>query len=1824
MKHIKSRLWATILIIYMVIPVVAWAEDVHQLTVVAKPVIAGSFNTSSAQLASGNTIHLYAYANSNFTFKCWTDENGKEISRQMDFDYTMPAKNSQLTAEFDYNPANPANPAHNYWNKERGEMIVDDFSIGALQNAVRTALGYDNSSDVTSIIVAGVMNVNDFGIANSYSNCVLLDISRVTGINTIPSYAFDYTNLETVYLPASIEKIGTRAFAECSKLSALTIYAMTPPTLESSVFANVPEGLVVYVPAAAIGQYQDTEQWSKFTLLPIQEDIRSISVALPQGTKAADYDKMWLELTNTKSGQRLHYIMTDRAQYTFANIIKNTSWNVTLRNERGDVFGRIDNVEVKDEDVSVSFASLTKPQTVTLAVQTPDGKNVTGQTQITWTDAEGNYVAQGVSLAALPAGLKVNYAIALSQDLAMLYDAPKPTAYTLKDGGNSLTTKLAAIKQVTISGKVKDVATGMALNGAVVSASQTFAGKYSKTVNAKTDANGAFTMTVANVPTALAFAATDYVSQSVSMDPLAANETAKTLDDVSLKPISGATITVSFSYTTVDGETQNWYSDYQNVGYTLYNKTQGKAISQYNVQYPQIVLLEEVNGGDVLELTAESKTGAFKPVKATATISAEQKAEATFALVQLGQLKAEYAQSGNTSVVASLYDSTGKLLKTYSYQDMSLTVSDLADGSYTLVSMGSSQFFNSIYSLAQLPQSGLKAGTDYVQNAVTIQSGKVTELKIDLVPKLDESKFYYTGDNTSFTVNKPSIVAGNYLTLTGRIDFRQAYASGVSNVQLIVDLPEASEFVENSVMVGNSTGSYTLNGHQLTIPLARYTDRVRFCVIPTAGGDYAPSAFAQFDLNGKTIKQPIGSANYTAKDLSISVPSTVAKKEIPVSGTAVGKSTVEIYDNDILVGQTTTLANGSWATTIKLNSPYNLSTHEIHAIVKTAQGLEMRSESKSLTYDINALQVEKVTMYYSNPEISKNYELVYDFQNPSPSPMRYTYYIYNRSFTFTVDFTANDPTRISNVILYVKTGDGIWHPLETVYDQKKEKWVVNQEFGNMYDGIVPVNVDVSFDLVSDTPVDNSEAFNAEMDALDALSEKTIELAEKNITATLEEDDEKYSTFIINSDIPSEPLRVKVEPLDYEEAHGLMSKYQFTFAKEGEGYYCVRDTFANGIYEATIVDTNEKYALFISLEPANSNPVQKARRMAPAVKNSVIRNAIKAFKNQDGTMLFNGLGMFKDMLGLNKYADAAGFSNWLSMLDNYSDFDLQWRQASINAILAKCEDGNYRLNKDKREKLYNKLQEIEQAADGFHKMYFDYLEDYKTTLRNAAMYDIGINVATIGIGKALDAAAHGIAYSGRILTNSKNAKYFKYNLPAKNLLTRERMKNTIGFLATQAAGEIIGIFEPEVNDFQKISKNLGEWAPKQNAELTKAYQKLIQDAKQNYRNCKPEKEPEERNPHNPPTPDCEVPIDPSGYVYEGVFSNRLQGVTATCYYKETVEDMYGDLHENVVKWDAEEYAQQNPLFTDENGYYRWDVPNGLWQVKFEKEGYETTYSEWLPVPPPQLDINIPMKQNVQPSVKTARAFEDAVELEFDKYMQPELLTAENITVMVGSTAVEGTMELLNEEATREGETETFASKVRFNAAKPFDGKEVTLMVSNRVRSYAGIRMQDDFSQKFTIEPEVRQIDGGQEAKVYYSQSTKIPVSVLPAAAAAGKKLMVTSSSDMILAVEAETIQLDSEGKAEVSVSGELPGTAAITFKVEGYDLTGTTTVSVAMPTMGDTNGDSLINVADIVVLQDYLLGRQNAQFVRAAADVNGDGSVNQQDVEAIIARILTQR
>ena len=109
------------------------------------------------------------------------------------------------------------------------------------------------------------------------------------------------------------------------------------------------------------------------------------------------------------------------------------------------------------------------------------------------------------------------------------------------------------------------------------------------------------------------------------------------------------------------------------------------------------------------------------------------------------------------------------------------------------------------------------------------------------------------------------------------------------------------------------------------------------------------------------------------------------------------------------------------------------------------------------------------------------------------------------------------------------------------------------------------------------------------------------------------------------------------------------------------------------------------------------------------------------------------------------------------------------------------------------------------------------------------------------------------------------------------------------------------------------------------------------------------------------------IDPSGYVYDVSDNSRLPGVTATAYWIEYTDADSDDSFWNHApssteygtKWDASDWDEINPLTTDANGAYSWDVPKGWWRVKYEKEGYDTVWSDWMPVPPVQENVNIGM-------------------------------------------------------------------------------------------------------------------------------------------------------------------------------------------------------------------------------------------------------------------------
>ena len=1693
----------------------------HQLRVEASPQQGGSFNVVSEKVSEGGSISLYAYPDAGFVFKGWM-QGDSLLSETSPYTYTMGSKDAVVKGLFEYNPENPSNPGANSWDASTGEVVVDDFEPGRLSSAVNTVIGgSSNQSAVTMVVVSGEMDSYDFGFTNYYDNCTLLDLSRSYGYTEIPSYGFDGSGLTTVILPSCVERIGNYAFYGCGNLADLTCYSVVPPTVEAYAFDGLAEGAVLHVLSSSISLYAEAEGWKDFTILPLSENVQALEVTLPADGADGRYKNMTLELVNTKSGQRQKFLISDRLVYTFNGLLKDTEFNLYVRNDKGAVLGQIDGIAIVDEDIRVAFESLLQPQDVALKVTLPDGTDVTSQVQATWLDANGQYLQQGSRVSGLLAGTSLSCKVSLPQELGMSYLLPQDTVYTVQEGANELALALQPLAEVTVSGRVTDASTGMPLSGAAVSVSQRLNGLYSKAFVANTDSKGGFSLKVYNSPSTIVVSASDYLNATLERADFNASAD---LGDVALKTISGATITTNYTYTSsvAEGETadvENWYSDYANVSYTIYNETAGREITQFSVQYPTIVLLEEVAVGDSLRLTASSRTGAFRPVEAGTRIGEDNRAEVTLPIVELGGIRAGFSTTDNASVVGILYDGNGQLVKKYNYTNAALSITGLSDGEYTLVTMANSSLFNSILNLSQFAASGLTEGTDYVQNTVTVESGAVAVIANDLVPVLDESKLYYTGDNTMFSVNKTSVVAGNYLTLKGKIDFRDNYASQVGDVSLVVDLPASCSFVENSVMVGSKVSSYTIDGNRLTVPLSRYGDEVKFCVIPTDGGDYAPSAFASFTMAGEEILQPIGSANYTVKDLSITVPEHTASTSIVIDGVAHANSEVSVFDNDVLIGKTSTNGNGAWSVLGNLYNPYSSSYHNIRAEVVDLNGLKYETEVKTVAYDINDVTLSKVKMLYRGNIIE------WDYLTGKMTGGYYSFVPGVSSFTFVAEFTKNDTTLIDNVIFKVKQLDGSVASVLGTFDGQKNCWVGAKDFP--LTNKLPVNVNVDYICKQVEILPDSARIMEEKNNRDAALEQFVsQFDEDNLEVTAEGD----VVYLSYTDELGIIYPISVESLKYEEIAGAFNEDSVIRVNV--------DGIAFDMY-SELADQN--YTMWLWNEPAGE-------ALKVVCGNSpLLQVKARSIVSNVGDLISDWFG-YKD---IQKGNEECAF--WRDKYYHVLNENKKMYKQTVKLLYAQCSDGSYKLSSQRLEwhEMYLRiyLSDASLFAVNFDKV----ITEYERSLRNDWYATTAFNLLTVGLNSKFEAAINGVIGS------------FKQVVP---IFENERVRDIFWEVA-QKTPDVLQEEFPDLFEGVNWAEKISQWYKTEEGKIIRQYSNLQKEIIGGYSSC-PDGDNEDNDDDDFPQDDIVPAIDPSGYVYEGVSSNRVEGVTATCYYKETVEDMYGDKHENVVLWNAAEYAQENPLFTDENGMYRWDVPQGLWQVKFEKEGYETTYSEWLPVPPPQLEVNIGLTQNRQPEVASAHAYEDGVEVEFDKYMMTDKLTTENIFVTKNGEDVAGTVTLLDEEQAYEDNPVTYASKVRFVPEVSFLATdEVVLTVSRKVQSYAGVPMEADYTQAFDIEREVKQLVADSLVKVAYTGSKTLTVSALPYDAAIGKKLVVKSSSEMIASVSADTLQLNENGQATFTVGGELPGTSVISFALTDADVKGSSIIQVTTETLAQT-------------------------------------------------------
>lgn len=1729
------------------------AKTRHRVTLTAIPGKGGSFNNSVFKLAEGDSTNVYAYPNAWYKFEAWLMD-GEVISTQNPLKVKMADKDLNFSARFsyDYNPSSPSDPAANFLNPETGEMVIDRFEKGALFNELYGLLNrnYDYS-DIQSLIVGGTMDGSDFGVMYWLPNCAVIDLSRTNGFSEIPSYAFESLSaLTDIIIPACVTTIGSYAFFDCRNLSVITCYSPIPPSVSEGAFEGVDKFAVIKVPLQSVDVYKNAAGWKEFTILPADADLYSITVTLPSDAKDGRYRNMSVELLNASNGQRYRYLITDKTEYVFGNLFPSAVYSVAVKNSRDEILGEISDLKVADHDLTASFQSLLQPRSVSVKVTTPEGKDITKDVTVKWLNDSDELLRQGPVLTGVLENSTVGCMVILPQQLQSVY--LQPSAQTVKvSDSNILVCKLDAVGTVVLSGKITDNE-NQPLPGAVITVSQKINGSYILSANASCDSHGNYSIEVPDLPVKTTISAKGYISRTNELQ-----SASEGLGDVMLEKATGIIVFPSYIFREsvaagVQQSESDWYSDDANIAYRV-EDTDGNEIAGCIFQSGSIILPSYIALNEDVILTAYSKTGKFREVSQAVTLSTRS-VYVSLPIVEYGAINVKLDDAMESANICLLYDASGNQVGKALLRGDEVTFANLPDGTYSLIVMNNSALLGSIQNLSSLKETPLGEGIDYLVRKIDVESGKISETEIADVPDLDESKLYFTdSSDTYFMPNKQQLTIGNYVTLKAKVTVKDEYAGAVKSATLIVDIPSNCELVDNSIISGSGYPWYEYVGNRLSIPIERISDVVRFCIIPLEGAECKPTAFVKLIFDGRVALQPIGTAYFEAQNFSLAAPEKTGKTEIVVRGTATPNSEVNLYDNDVFVGSVYSSYNGEWVARMSLVKPYNYSLHSLYAEIISNDGHRLLTETKTVEYEELYPISNTITMFYGEEGI------VFDNGNGCVSQPTYIYqglnYFPDPIFTFVADFGNLNSEIFHDVVFKVKQLDGAVRAISGEFNEASGRWVATDVFTSTQ---APVNVTVEY-----VTVDNNqyckEAFNDQIEGLINANSKLLEIFNNDVSlSTATDEDNLFEGSLMYGDVE---LPFKTELLDFDSVYNReMNEKQFYpyGAASDKVYYRVGSD--DDAMVCTIVDANEKFALNITVSlPENSDNIANAPCW------SWITPMRNSFNNGSFLKNFSGAaGNVLDIFGVAEYINVRGDFN--QMMDNavrYSNNYIQMRKRTMDLALAKCKDGSYKLTPGQLKLLEEDLKGLAEREDDFSDRYYQYLTDYKKALG----WNIAGNVASLGVGKLIGAA------SKLIKKGSGIVKWFNrhVNCAVDAETVGETVTNSLGIAYSGVQEGVDKTVHPAFYDFNGVRDKLWTWSHNEFTAITNEFIRLNDLINKSYRKCPDgdENADDEQNEkvyydkkENFVTPSIVPIIDPSGYVYEAVPSNRVPGVTATAYFKQQSENMYGEVTETAVAWDAAPFGQENPLITDDQGMYAWDVPSGMWQVRFEKEGYEPTQSAWLPVPPPQLDVNVAITQAKQPEVKRVHAFNDGLTIDFDKFMLPTSLNTDNIIVTQNGKVVNGAVEASDLELNADGNA--FCSKIEFKPTKPLESGEVTLFVSKAVKSYANIGMSEDFSQSFTVEPRISEIKIEEQLDLSSGSTLRVSASIIPADAAKGKTILVESSNDMIASVSPGKCKPDAKGNISFDLFGKVPGSTDLKISVEDYDVNADVNVKVTSP------------------------------------------------------------
>ena len=1616
-----------------------------------------------------------------------------------------------------------------------------------------------------------------------YSCDALTEIDLPDSITWLGEYVFSYcAALETARFTGNLTEIPNYCFIQCTSLKHVDLEGMTSLT------------------TVGRGAFQNCDQLTSIRLPETVEEIWSY----------AFYDCDKLSSIHLGSNLKIVYPLT----FYSCNSLKHVTLpdTVTTINERA--FGGCTKLEsiIIPESVTTfhwaSFENVPKTMTVyaypeteawkfalnkgfnvaslldgkgviTLTVRDGNGEILTDGYSVNWYgQGSDEIIATGSILIGVdPEQLNYDYEILLGEELVYTHHQP------LRTGASELeiTHTLEPIGTAAVSGTVTG-SDGSVIAGADIEFLLTYAEGYEKTVQIQADDAGVFRAELDAVQVRADFSAEYHFSRSVPFN-LQLHPDGCDLGTVVLNRLPGNKITLTLEQQAAAEGTEPVVHSIvgSDLTFTARNLTTGREITELEFQSPWLFpAADQVKPGHRVEITVFDPTGELEPASVVVTLDGNANGSSTLRLTERGGIKLD-GISGADRATVLVFGSDGSLTCSASVTGRH-TFPHLPAGRYTVVTLADSDLLRSVARIGMLNELGLAAGTDYAQQSIDVSNGWIRSLGTVAVPHLDEEKLFFTEDrNTEMYASRLSIYPGEIILLTVSYQIRADYAT--SGEKVIIELPEGMELYPFGVMLDKEQIPYTVDGRTVTVSTARRAGTLHFYVSSDELGRMPVSAYLQVVHDGSTVTQPLGTVTPEIIIGELLLQDRVCLERLPVSGITFPGSVVRIYINDELAATTSANAAGSWNTVLALDPKYDTEGYVIHAVMSHERLPEdYATRPRYVRYGTDQIQLMKVLVNMS--EYSTNVALTFNFETGS---MPRTYImdgLTNPNITFRVFFNGGDDTTVRNVRVFYKDSDDQTHIVPCTYSGKDSIWI-----GVVEKGTILTSVGVDYDVVAS---DESPIISAErIEDMQKIMEDAEARIEEEIDASLKPSPD-YSTMTEDElfqelDRLLEELEQATEEIDacfesqvgqtgYEITEHENGEFSYT-SPSGSGRFKVEQITGDSLssllqdgYEEIPVsdgttmlydpDTGSMAIPMNILTPFDVEiPDQPHQETYTHIQNL---ESIPTSDTVDVRSLLDSVNGAVQSVPEGIMNMISGMSNIFGKYDNAMEKvkeayqkvqDCKATIAELNKTLSGT-DRRVRVGiaEARLRRLSNKLKDAKKLIAFFDS--FPLLRKVipfaSTACGYANVLDKGLKMADLlnAMSNCVDdPRAQEIRKDISAWAGSLTLPIVATQIGDK--ISMAAFTATVGFTTMRALPHAAGAAAAWLASGLLTDKIVGDLEKKANKE----YDRLKEKAKTLPCYTPQPDVPDSYNVSPEMRPAC----DPSGYVYEAVPSNRLEGVKAEAYYL--------DENGNDILWDASEFDQVNPLYTDAQGRYQWDVPFGLWLVKYSKEGYLSTDSKddpaanedgYLPVPPPQLEVNVGMVSTAAPEVQSLNVYQDQIQVIFSQYMKPDSVA---LRIACGGKTVTGTLEPVNAEFNEE-QTEQFASVFAFTPdTELHDSAAVT--VFNAV-NYAGTEMTADFTQMkaVMVRPTGLSMESG--VSLVYGETMELTLRILPSAAGANKTLTVTTSAPGLVDVAEQTVTTDSKGTARIKIVGTLPGQAVVTATLDGTDLECLTMVQVS--------------------------------------------------------------